>query len=122
MIRSRKVTAGGYEVVFEGVVSSQEMFEIGEDFKNQPDFEKFTYILMHFTAIENMLIDTAELMDLAHLDRQASQRNPNLQFAVAAESPLVFGLARMWEAFYGEGPWQPRVFSTLAEARQWVAA
>ncbi len=120
MINSQKVTENGYEVVFTGLITSKEMFDIGESFKSDPNFVNFDYILMWFTKIENMLIDTNEIRQLAHLDKKASKRNPDIRFAVATDSDLVFGLARMWEAFYGKGPWKPMVFGELEEARKFA--
>ena len=120
MIRSRAVRDSGYEAEFTGLVTSAEMFEIGEDFRRQPDFGNLRYVLLIFTEIEDMILETAEVKRLAELDRRLSQQNPDLLFAIATDSPLVFGLARMWEAYYGDGPWQPRIFKTIAEARQWL--
>ncbi len=40
--------------------------------------------------------------------------------AIVAESPWVFGLGRVYEAYYGDGPWVIRVFYELEKAEKWV--
>ena len=122
MIKSQEVHENGFEVIFSGIVTSQEMFDVGDAFKSHKNFPNFNYILMWFTDVENMLIDTNEIRRLAHLDKEASVKNPQLNFAVATDSPLVFGLARMWEAFYGNGPWKPMVFNEIEKARRFAYA
>lgn len=120
MILSKWITQTGYEVTFSGIVTVEEMFEIGQDFKRHLQLMELEYILMWFTDVENMLIDTPEIKKLAELDQAASEGGGAIRFAVATDSPLVFGVARMWKSYYGSGPWELKVFDDLDEARGWV--
>ena len=45
---------------------------------------------------------------------------PGLDAAVAGESDLIFGLARLWEAHVDKSPLKTCVFRTVAEAQQWI--
>lgn len=116
MIKSKRTTRNGYEVFFTGTITSDEMFEIGSDFKQHPDFTSLDYVLMSFKDINNMLIPNEEVEQLARRDILASVINPSIRFTVATDSPLVFGLARMWEAYYSGGPWEAMVFNDFDEA------
>jgi len=53
-------------------------------------------------------------------DREILKNNPGLVFAVIAESDLVFGMARVWQAFLDDFAPHARIFRTLDEAQAWL--
>ena len=63
---------------------------------------------------------TAEIRQLALLDQQIAQMNPDIVLAAVAPQDLMFGMARMWQAFTDTIGWTTAVFRSRAEADEWI--
>lgn len=120
MIISKEYSKDGARFELSGIITSEEIMGLNTALYKQWDFPSYKYQLWIFTAVEDFLLSSGEMKVLASQDLQASEINPHMKVALVSESPLVFGLCRMYEAFYGDGPWQTRVFKSLAEAEKWI--
>ena len=87
---------------------------------NHPEFESFNYQLWIFDPVEDFVLSTNDLQKMAEQDKKASERNANIKVAIFSSSQFVFGLGRMYEAFYGKGPWKIMIFYKLDEAEKWI--
>lgn len=120
MINSKEYSKNGAEFFLSGLITSSEIIELNTELIHQWDFESFKYQLWVFEEVEDFQLNPTIIKRLASQDRAASEKNQNMQVAFVSISPLVFGLCRMYESFYSDGPWQTRVFKTLEEARKWL--
>ena len=75
-----------------------------------------------FDGVDDFRLSTAEIREIAEQDKKTSGRNDRLRVAIVSASPLVFGLARMWEAFYDDGPWHTNIFKNVEDAEAWLFA
>ena len=66
------------------------------------------------------MLSTNDMMNLAEQDQAASEKNQNVKVAIVSDSPLVYGLGRMYEAFSGDNPWEIMIFYELKEAQEWL--
>ncbi len=120
MIDSKEYSKDGAEFHLSGLIASKEIIELNTELINQWDFADYKYQLWVFEDVEDFQLNPLIIRRLAFQDRDASEKNPNMQVAFVSISPLVFGLCRMYESFYSNGPWETRVFRSLSEAREWL--
>jgi hypothetical protein len=87
-----------------------------------PDrIRKLKYILADTASMEAQVFSPSEMDGIVWQDRQiASYAVSGLLVAVVAERNVVFGLARMWEAFIEGIGWETRIFPSIAEAQSWI--
>lgn len=106
---------------FFGKVTSKEIIDINNELMEHPQFKTNRKSLWRFHDIEDIVISTNEIRMLAEDDRVKSEENPDRRLAIVSDSSLVFGLCRMYEAFYRGGPWKVEVFYDLEEAEEWLS-
>jgi hypothetical protein len=53
-------------------------------------------------------------------DKTAAKINPNMLIALVAKKDLMFGMARMWEAFVYKPPFETMVFKKIEDAQKWI--
>lgn len=105
-----------------GIVTGRELYAANaEIYSDQHVFDQ-RYQIVDFTNAERFDISAEDVRELAAQDCAGAERNPNIVVAIAGESDLIFGLARMWEAHVNESPLRTCVFRTVDEARQWIGA
>ena len=120
MIKEIEYKKDGVRLTFYGRITSKEIMDSNTELINHPGFESFSYQLWVFEPVEDFVLSSRELQKLAEQDQKASERNSKIKVAIFSNSPLVFGLGRMYEAFYGKGPWEVMVFYNLDEAEEWI--
>ena len=120
MIDSKEYSKDGAEFYLSGLITSKEVIELNTELINQWDFKSYKHQLWVFEDVEDFQLNPSIIRRLALQDRDASEKNPDMKVAIVSISPLVFGLSRMYESFYCNGPWQTRVFRSLIEARKWL--
>ena len=106
--------------VFCGEITSQEVMDANNNVINHEHFKSFRSQLWIFKSVKKFTMSTEEIKLLAEKDRAASNKNPHMKVAVVTDSSLAFGLSRMYETFYGKGPWDTMVFYNLDEAVEWI--
>jgi hypothetical protein len=115
------VEDGGIIVKGEGVLTGSEIKEINDIIYESPEkIEKILYQLGDFTDVSDVSISNAEIEELAIQDMRAFKVNPNMFIALVAKEGLIFGLARMWEAFAYKPPFETMVFKKMDDAQQWI--
>jgi len=105
---------------FQGQITSQEILDANTQIINHPDFASFQYQLWICQPVEDFLLSTNDIQELADQDRKAAEINPSIKVAVVSDSPLVFGFGRMYEAFSQDSPWEIMIFYRLKEAKEWL--
>ena len=112
---------GGIIVRGEGVLTGSEIKAVNDVIYDSPEkIEKILYQLVDFTDDSDISISNAEIKELAMQDIRAFKVNPNMFIALAAKEDLIYGLARMWEAFAYKPPFEVMVFKKMDDAQQWI--
>ena len=112
---------GGIIVRGEGVLTGSEIKAVNDVIYDSPEkIEKILYQLVDFTDVSDISISNAEIKELAMQDIRAFKVNPNMFIALAAKEDLIYGLARMWEAFAYKPPFEVMVFKKMDDAQQWI--
>ena len=112
----------GAKLILSGEISSQEIMDANRKLINHPDFPSFQYELWIFRSVIDFKLTADQIRLLAEQDKKASAKNPDLKVAIVTVSSLTFGMSRMYEALYGEGRWQTKIFSDQADAEKWINA
>ena len=120
MIDSIEFTDKGVWLTFSGIITSKEIIDANTKTFQHQGFELSKYQLWIFNSVKDFIISAEELQQIAERDIKESERNPKLKIAIVSDSNLAFGLGCMYEAFYGEGPWETMVFHRLEEAEKWI--
>lgn len=120
MIESSHIDDNGVRVVFTGLVTSKELFDTASHLYDHPGFGNWKYQLWIFHSVSDIVISVEEIRQLAERNKVESLRNPGEKIAIVSDSPLAFGLARVYEGFYGDGPWQTVVFYEIDKAEAWI--
>jgi hypothetical protein len=112
---------GGIMATGDGVVTGAEIIEVNDAIYESPEkTRKIVYQICDFTNISGASISNFEIEQLAIQDKKASEINPNMFFAIVAREDYSYGLARMWEAFSHDSPFETMIFRNVDDARQWI--
>lgn len=112
---------GGIIFKCEGSVTGQELKEANQIiYKDQNKIKQISYQIVDALDVSDVSISSAETKEIAELDRQAFKIHPAMIIALVAEKDLFFGLARMWESFATDGPFETMVFRKMEDAQQWI--
>ena len=95
-----------------GTVDDREMIDFFEGHLRQDEekFKIYRYSLIDFTAVPEMDVSNETVRHVADLCITASKVNPYPILAFAADSDLIYGLSRMYEALVGMIQWETMVF------------
>lgn len=113
---------GGILVKGKGVISGNEIKEINNDIYRSPEnILEIKYQLLDLTDISEILVSNADIKGFSDQDDAAAKINPNMIIAIVANSDLIYGLSRMWEAHSYSSPFQSMVFRNIKDAEKWIA-
>ncbi len=119
-----KACDGGIGNIIEGsgTLNDQELIEFytphltGDPLK----FKRYRYGLVDYSAVTQVDVSNQAVQVIADLCIKAAQINPDPVVAYVANSDLVFGLTRMFEAFVYELQWDVMVFRNKKDALAWI--
>jgi len=108
-------------VVHAGVVTDDEFLSFYKAVCEDTRCDKSFNILVDLRQTESSLRSVAALKELAYfMRRQYVDITERPKVAVVAPKDISFGLARMYEAFSSEVPWQFVVFRAADAAFAWL--
>ncbi|MAE96703.1 MAG: hypothetical protein CL910_18810 [Deltaproteobacteria bacterium] len=87
-----------------------------------PDYSPSLDEIVDFTGVASVLVTGAGIRGLAHLVSHYGQASEGSRVALIATTPVVYGLARMYQALRADAPDDIRVVSDLVEAETWLGA
>ena len=112
---------GGIIIRGEGLITGSEIIEANDIIYESPDkIKKIKYQICDLTNASDYSTSESELRAISNQDKKASEINPKMFIAVVGEKDVIFGLARMWEAFSYDSPLETMVFRKMEDAQQWV--
>ena len=112
---------GGIIIRVEGLISGNEIKKANDIIYESPDkIKKIKYQICDLTIASDFSASESDIRAISNQDKKASEINPNMLIAVVGEKDVIFGLARMWEAFSYDSPFETMVFRTMEDAQQWI--
>ncbi|MFA5261003.1 MAG: hypothetical protein WC450_07245 [Candidatus Omnitrophota bacterium] len=113
-------TDGGLIVNGSGTITGQDIIDFNNALYSGTDPTQIKYQLCDFTKVEKIEVSNDQIQTLAEQDRAGIEKHPHQLIAIVGEKKLVYGLARMWEAYTEPIKSQRGVFKTRMEARRWL--
>lgn len=80
------------------------------------------YVLCDFSGVRVFDISPGDVKQIVEQDREAARLHPRLIEAVAAPTPISYGMSRMWESLVADVRPLTVVQPTRAEALAWLKA
>ena len=111
----------GVLIVGTGMMSGQELLEAKTAlFADQDRTRRYRYGLIDYAGVTDLEMTSRELELVAAKDRQAAVIAPGVCVAIIANKDVVYGLARMWEAYMHNAGWETHVFRSRESAEAWI--
>jgi hypothetical protein len=114
---------GGVDFDEQGLMTGEDVIEANNTiYASEEKIAQLKYQLCDYTKVDKFEISNFELRRIASQDEKAATLNPDMLVAIVSVQDLMFGLARMWEAYAGETPFETAVFREREEAKAWIQA
>ena len=104
---------------YSGYTSFEELVESVLIVENDQRFDEIRYVINDFLASEQVSFTPEGITELSAVDGAAERSNPNIRIAIVADRPEIRAAGEAYIAA-GLNTYETRIFSTLAEARQWA--
>ena len=110
----------GIYVTLEGKVTLDD-FKVGSsEAYSEEHILNQNYQIIDFTSCSSFDLSSSDMLEIAKIDKKASEFNPNIKIAIIAPSDLVFGMCRVYEAYADETGFDIMVLRTRQEAENWI--
>ncbi|MBN2342380.1 MAG: hypothetical protein JXX29_18705 [Deltaproteobacteria bacterium] len=110
----------GVLVVFSGVVTSEELVSANTEVLRHLAQSPYRYQIFAFLDVENFIVSAEEMRYVAMQDIAAFKEHPIQKVATVSKSQLVYGIARMYDAFSCHSTAETQIFEELEDAERWV--
>ena len=104
-----------------GTLTGKIIREAVEKVEGDPRFDRIRYVLNDYLDNTDMNVTESELKAIAAIDSIASITNKNIKIAQVTTHQDIIDLVTRYDNRLEENTYQTRVFSNLADARQWLA-
>ena len=110
----------GIEILATGTVTGQEIIEEHKEIYNAENLKRQKYQIIDRTHCTKYLVSDEEVREIALIDKQASETNPNIIIAIVSSSDLQYGVSRAWQAHVQASKFLTRVFRDRISADAWI--
>ena len=110
----------GAVIIGSGTVTGDELRRCNDQMYAPDRIHKLCYQLCDFREITNFEVSSDDVRNIANQDNVAATQNPDITIAIVANRSVIYGMARMWQAFLDEVSFNNHVFRTMEEARAWL--
>ena len=109
---------------FSGIVTYVETLNATNALYNNPRCDDVLHAYWDFTEIDGFVVDESEVEEMASVDNAASLYLRPMKVAFILSDPDLLVLAHQYIAHMQAlgSAWQNRIFSTMEEARDWIAS
>jgi hypothetical protein len=108
----------GFHVTYSGKITSKDVMNVINEIQGDSRFDALRYGISEYLNVESYEITPAQLMiHVAHWNGSA-QSNPNMVLASVTTHQKILELLQA----NGKVKHQRKIFSTLQEARNWLAS
>jgi hypothetical protein len=104
----------------EGILEDEALYRALTAFWQAPDYDPGRDELVDASGVTRADLSTDCIRRLAALALAVHPDGPPSKIAIVAPTDLLFGTARMYEAFVDAGERQVRAFRSVGEARAWL--
>ena len=105
---------------FFGQVTCAELLAASRESQSDYHFDQYRYAINDFLDCTEFVTDPIGLEELAAFAGAAELSNPNIKVAIIATLPEVIAAVKSYSGLALQ-TYPTRLFSTLAEARAWIA-
>jgi hypothetical protein len=118
-----------YEVIWEprgvlkryfGHVSKADHADSTQELFGDPRFDRVRYVINDFTAADSHSIDDEEIIAYTAGRIGCATYQPDIHGVFVANSPEMVALCKLMSDPQYEIPHETRIFSTLADGRNWL--
>lgn len=106
---------------FWGQVESPELYDSLRAIFDTPHFDKLQYVLKDYLDIETFDVGVKTIVEGLLLNMKGKRTNPNIIVAVVTTSPDIVEASNAALAYRFDA-YPRKLFSTIAEAREWIAS
>ena len=112
----------GLAEICHGVLVGKDFFGVNERMITSPDLlRSLKYVLVDLERVESIGLTMPEIQRVARQDKRMVALLPDtITLAIAAPRDILYGIARMWEAFAAGTGWEVMVFRTKTDAVSWI--
>jgi hypothetical protein len=113
----------GLIISWEGQVNGIEVIRSYQERFSPPErLVKLRYIITDYSATPSFEVSPKDILTIAHIANQASEKNHQIYGAAIMPTELQFGMARMWQAYADDDRtgWETIVTRTRKEAEDWL--
>ena len=112
--------AGLVQIATGTLSGAQILSAVEERFESESSVARYKYCLLDYSETQNINISTEEIITAASVYALAAKKNPDMVVAIVASEDIIYGLARMWESYAKDIPWEKMVFRNREEAEKWI--
>lgn len=109
----------------EGIITSQEIFDLTNDFYQNPKSDRIKYQIVDCTHVEQFALDDtiSTMAEIAALDYAASLSIHNVKVALVATRPKIKRINQEYidNSRLLHSNWEIKIFDDLLSARNWVS-
>jgi hypothetical protein len=105
---------------FWGSIAGAEVTRAANELGSDSDFDGLRYVIIDFSEVAEQSIDESTLRDVAVIRIGARANNPNIRLAFVATDHSFASLAARMDAEADVGKRRTEMFSTMADARDWL--
>jgi len=104
-----------------GVVEGAEIIAAAvEEHRIDDRARRLKFGLVDLTDVTDLRVTSEQVRRVAEENLMLSKLAPGAVVAVVAPSDLMFGMARMWQAFASRTEWQIQIVRSRAAATAWL--
>ena len=110
----------GIYVTLEGKVTLED-FKVGaSEAYSEENIQTQNYQIIDFTNCSSFDLSSSDMQEIARIDKEASEKNPNIKIAIIAPTDVAFGMSRVYEAYTDETGFDTMVFRNSEDAEAWI--
>ena len=106
---------------FSGSVSRDDLSQLQRNMYSSASFDDLHYQIVDMLDMTDFSDSEEDLIEIAAIDKAAALSNPRIKLAVVATDDAIKQLLGVYQALLSDSPWETQVFSTMEEARSWIA-
>ena len=113
---------GGIYTTYSGVVTDEDFYNsVNERYGAERSIANYRYLFTDFSDVAELKISSNAAIEGAKRADIASNNNHDIIMVVVVPSDLEYGMARMWQAYFGDDTgWKVSLFRNEEQAHQWL--
>lgn len=111
----------GVDIRAEGVVHGAEIIAAHAQIYDQRYLARQRYQIVDKTRCTEYDVSASDIEQIAQLDKEASEINPDIRIAVIESRSLKFSLTELWQAHLASCPFVTKSFKDREAAMAWLA-